>query len=443
MKIPSEILLSVLLILSIPGEGAAADKTMKRIDDPVVVEGKDLAPLVGKRIDRLSLMAWTRGSFQPVPFQVDKRDKDNKYIFTEGPKRKPISDPTLGGNDELVFMIFDAGGRAPQGQVPSGAEEGMELELIDPVDGGRAWVYLFSFAHDAPVSDRNYITGSFDVATHVWRVEAKNYIIEFKENAIYFHYLSLRQPDGTLSPDLVDRLKIRGKFSFLFGSIKIPFKADEDIKTQITAWKNGPVRLLVRGEGYIDKWAKIRLEGYSVLRFYPGFYILPITLAVPFDLNRVLTKFDLRGYTDFTESIYGAHFFDKYNPWNPDVVFDGKMDDAEKNLNTTEDRDWVAGFGPYGAIVNRIVFPKEWSFVKKRLYYVDDAQKADPPEDNPGLVAVGYEFDGFIDIKKGQPTYWLHFYFPQGFTVGDQGQILNIMDHPLEAKAYPVDGIRR
>jgi hypothetical protein len=145
----------------------AAKKTLKRTEDPVIIEGKDLMSLLGSRPDRLSLMAWTYDGFQPVPFQMDERDEKGEYVFTmsvEGGKTTPSNeadqDPKLDANDELVFMVFDAGDRHPEVSFPDGVDKGVEIEITDPVDGGKAWIYLFAFKNEAPRSGLDYVRGA-------------------------------------------------------------------------------------------------------------------------------------------------------------------------------------------------------------------------------------------------------------------------------------------
>ncbi|MCK5248056.1 hypothetical protein KAR02_14225, partial [Candidatus Bipolaricaulota bacterium] len=57
----------------------------------------------------------------------------------------PDSDPTLDGNDEIVFMAQDAGDRAPGNEGPTPTLDGscVELEILDPLTSQVAYVYLF------------------------------------------------------------------------------------------------------------------------------------------------------------------------------------------------------------------------------------------------------------------------------------------------------------
>ena len=435
-------LVSVLIFLALSGSLAAAEKTLERIEDPVIVEGKELKPLLGAKPEELSLMAWTGEGFEPVPFQVDERDAEGEYVYTmsvEGDKIAPSTaadqDPGLDSNDELVFMVFDTGDRCPEGSFPDGAEKGAEIDITDPVDGGKAWIYLFAFKNEPPRSELDYVKSIIDSRKKVQRIQARNYINEYVQNALYYNYISIVHSDGTRSPDLVDRLKMRAVVSVAFDIIKIPFALDEIVKSEIVAVKDGPIRVLTQGQGYLEGPANIRMNaGRSVLLNYPGFFILPIHLYVPLDADLLLSDVDLHGENDFNENAYGMYYYDEHNPWNPEVVLDGRMSRTEKDMDYKSDREWLVVTGPQGTFVGRAVYPSEWDFVNKGLYYVDDPGFEDAPEDNPGSIAVGFNMENYIALKKGAFDYCFHGYFPQDFKVGDERMILDIMDRPLKVK---------
>jgi len=452
MKTKKHLLCFLALLMAPSFVGAkepGAGKSLVRTEDPVVVAGDKLGPLLGSSLSRLSLMACSEGGFHPVPFQVDEKDEKGEYVFARFLKEKktgPFStsdpDPSLDANDELVFMVFDAGGRCPEGSLPESAEKGVEIEIADPVHHGKAWAYLFYFSAAPPLSDLDYIRTINDTEKKVNRIEARNYVIEHVNNALYYKHLSIVLPDGSRSPDLVDRLKVRCTASIAFNTIKIPFAMDELIKTEELAFKDGPVRVLSLGQGYMQGPAGIRLEAGrpSVVMNYPNYFVMPIHLKLPIDADVLLSDFSLHGENDFNQNAAGMHYYDEHNPYNPEIVYDGRMSEAENNMDYASDHDWLVLTGPRGSCVFRIVFPREWDFINKGLYYVDDPGFNDPPEDDPGAMAAGFVMENFIALKKGSFSYYFHYYFPQDFEAGDEKMILEIMDHPLEVS---IRGIKR
>jgi hypothetical protein len=147
---------------------------------------------------------------------------------------------------------------------------------------------------------------------------------------------------------------------------------------------------------------------------------------------------DLRGVTDFNRNAYGWQYYDSSNPLNPEVVLDGKMSEAEKNLKIHFDHDWLCHVNGPGNYCHRIVFPPAWSFSAKEVFYLDDAQRKDPPESEPGLIAIGYQFTNFVQVKKGPQTYYMHYYFPKEFKPGEEWRFLDILDHPLQIEAKKI-----
>lgn len=107
-----------------------------------------------------ALVAWRyRGGWQQIPVQVDERDfRDLATIYNEAPSGPvesvytdpgtytgPDTDPTLDADDEIVFMVEEAGDLSPDFGLPPHviAGTGVEIAVIDPVDAGVGFVYLF------------------------------------------------------------------------------------------------------------------------------------------------------------------------------------------------------------------------------------------------------------------------------------------------------------
>ena len=414
------------------------EKNILQREDPVVISGEKFPSLLGADTAYLGLFAFRDGRLAPIPFQIDEKLPNGEYVFTKGEKATQDPDPSFDANDELVFMLFDAGERAGTINL-AGVEKAYEIEISEPGKEGKAWAYFCLFSKPAPRSPKDYVQLKYIADKDSYLIVARNYKYSSPQQAVYYDYLAIKKPDGSYTPDLVDRLKIRGKVWILFGTIKVPFYFDKLVHSRITAWKDGAVRVIKRGEGYL-KVAVIKLEGrgYSVLYFYPNFFIYPMTIDLPLDLRKVLTSIDLYGATDFLPSAFGFHYYDAQNPYQEDVVLDGKMSLAEKNLKKDFDHDWHCNIADWGSFCHRIIFPAEWKNIKRCVYYVDDASRQDPPEDEPGVFSSGYQFKNFIQLKKGAQTYWMHYYFPENFHPGEEWRFLNILDHPLKIKVQKI-----
>lgn len=420
-----------LFVLILGAAGPETGRLPNRTEDPVIVAGKNFPALAGIPAARLCVFRYD-GKFSPIPFQVDERNRAGMYAYTKGPQ--PIKDETAGldANDELVFMAFDLGAKAEG--APADAGPGAEIEVTDPVTGDRAYAYLYSFAGNAPRSTGDYVR--YDTNARGTQSSGITWKTNYPPNSIYYTFQSIRRADGTWTPDTADRLKVRGELSAFSGMIQSDFQFDDLVKSRVTGWIDGPVRVVRRGEGYlaIGEMINIRGAGDSVAFNYPTWFTYPMMINFPVNLHTYINRMTIHGANDFTRAGFGLHYYDAVNKYHENIVIDGKMSAEEKKMNLTHDHSWLVLTSPQWSNVHRLFFPKEWSFIKKQVYYRDDPSKKDPPEDDPGEFAVGYDFTNFQNVSKGPVTYYMHYYFPAQFKVGDEKRILDVVDRPVRVK---------
>jgi hypothetical protein len=140
---------SVVAVLAILAAASAEDKKLSRTEDLVVLTGADLRQLKGIHQDLVRLYASHQGKLEPIAFQVDKKTPELEYCWTTGPEPvKDVHEGKLDEDDEVVFRARDAGEKTKD-TIP-GATLRLEVELEDPLDGGRAFAYILAFAEKAP-----------------------------------------------------------------------------------------------------------------------------------------------------------------------------------------------------------------------------------------------------------------------------------------------------
>jgi len=424
---------------SAPAEPATdAKKTLERLDDPVVMEGKAFPSLLGVSPKRLTIMARHKGEWEPVPFQIDEKKPDGAYCFTMGPQAAADPDPNLDGNDELVFMVKDTGDRLDGGQWPEGSLKGMEIEVTDPKDGGRGWLYLFSYREKAPRSQKDYIRLEIDREAGRRKVITYEYAMGGPTDAIYPDYLAQVKPDGTPGPDILDRLKMRGKVILATG-IKLDYHMDEFTKARDLGWIDGPVRVLHLADGYlrIAGFIKLRGSGYSLISYYVNHMIWPMVIEVPFRTS-LIRGIEFYGYMDFNSNVYGSYPFNAANPMDREVVLDGRTSEAEKKLDRSTPISWNAGFGPQGALVSRLFFRPKPVGIKELPFYRDDETASDPPEDNKGVCGVGYNLEGLYNNSAENSTVYQYYYYMSELKPEEVHRILDILDNPVKTRVYPM-----
>jgi hypothetical protein len=418
--------------------GGGEAKGLTRSEDPVVARPDQVTMMKDAEPRKLALLAWKDGAMKPIPFQVDERGADGRFIYKEGPEAKPgDSDNKYNGQDELVFMAWDAGDKAPDGTaLPCDPARAAELTVTDPVKGGKAWVYLAECKADPPHSSVDYVRNEYD-GKHDWVKTDRYHFAEQRGNS-YFDRLALKGVSGKVGPNLVDRIKGRGKMVVAGGLMTID-TPESDLKGSIRAWIDGPVRVVHLMTAFIQfSVVKLNLGGQSENLFYPNFFVTPIQVNTPVNPGSVLRSFTMRYAIDWLKDMDGAKYYDPVN--KKGVTLDGKMSQEERDLDYTTGHDWYALTGPQGNLVVRQILPEQWSkIVPIKLYYVDDITAEDPPESDPGQRCPGFMLDTMADIPAGKYKYYLYYMVPDKAPPASVPEMLNIIDHPLKvsARAWP------
>ena len=427
----------VVAALVAAGAARAEQKTLTRTEDPVVIKASQLADMKDADIANLALAAVAGDALKPIPFQVDERAKDGKFVYDKGPKADPSKgDKKYNGEDELVFMAWDTGDKAkPDAKPPCEAKRAAEIEVSD-AKGGKAWVYLFECAANPPRSDKDYVRHE-EEADRDW-VRTDRYAFSEKRGTSFFDRLCLRGDDGKVGPNMVDRIKGRShmELKVIGSNIDVP---ESGLKGSLQAWIDGPVRVVHLMTAYIELAViKVNLGGQAENLFYSNYFVTPIQFNTPINLGSVLSKFTMRYAIDWRKEFEGTKYYDAVN--TKGVVLDGKMDEDEKKLDYNTQHDWYALAGPHGNFVVHTTMQEELRKIfKPKLYYMDDLTALDPPEDDPGQRCPGFLLDATGDIPAGKYNYNLYYMVPDKAPPASVPAMLDIVDNPLKAggKKWP------
>ena len=425
----------LVLIVAITQAQESLQRTLTRTEDPVVVKAQAIAPMQGQAVTALAVLRWAEGKFEPIPAQVDERTEAGEFCFDHGPKAaKFVGNGSFDGDDELVFMAADAGDQAPaKAAIPAGAEKAAELLIRDPVSGGQAWAYLMAFAGEPPRSPKDYVSHETKEGRN-W-VLAENYQFAELIGEAYFDRLMLRGQDGRMSGNLADQIKGRTNIKMMGGLVSARIM-DRTTKSDLTAWKDGPVRVLHRMEGYV-KGGPLKIGGSGGANnvFYRNFFYTPITIELPFKPSTLFSDFSMYYVIDWNPATEGFRYFDSMNPAG--MILDGRMDPEEKNQDYKSPRTYWAVTGPQGNMLVRMTAPEKWAkIVTLQLYYVDDDKVKDDPDNFPGQRQTGYFIYGLYNLDKGKYSYTLYYHAPVGPLDPERVKpILDILNHPLQVQA--------
>jgi hypothetical protein len=387
-------LLAAACVISLSGGIGArpllAEATV-RFGDVVRVAGADLHMLGGSRLDHLTVVACAHAACQPIPFQIDERDRAGNWVLGQGPE--PNTDQASGllqDNDLLLFMAADAGERVARAHLPPTAAAA-EIAISDPLEHTTRWAYVIRCPGVAPRSDVSYV--GYDPVND--RVRGEHVSLGFRNGVP--DYLTLDGSAGPTGPNLLDRLKVRATATFLWGLLR--FSRDEsDLTTQFVAWRRGPIRVIRRQRQWVRIGWGIRSPTFgSYTYFYRDFAELPVSLRLNFPpryffgdiaVETVLDFRDLGGWSVLVPSVDGA------------IPIDGVMTPQKESLNDLTD-SWFALLGPQITLVQTMEVSPSLSSIRRRLLY-RESNAPHPPEavigERPG---IGFRLDQWSDVVGG------------------------------------------
>jgi hypothetical protein len=212
------------------------------------VPGALLPALSGERIDGLAAYAVTPGGSgapAPIPFQVDERDREGRYVMdryaaTAGKADRASDDGRMDANDEAVFEASDAGARAAASALPAHGA-GQEIEIALPGSGEKRYVYLLA-VKSPPRSPRDDVRYE---ASGAGRVDSRHYALAFGENPTILSALRIKAAAGGNGENLLrgSRHKLYSRLTPYLLSLRI--KRDEkDVRASVIGTRDGPVRVV-------------------------------------------------------------------------------------------------------------------------------------------------------------------------------------------------------
>ncbi len=448
-----------------PGEQPSAclleNKTFDRWPDPVVADCGLFSTMLGKKIEFVRVYVHTKGSFHPIPFQIDEKDGQGNRVYPSGEKANPEDgNGLMDKGEELVFMARDCGNRVKPDIFPTGIELWEELELSDSLTQGKGWVYLlYSEKSPPPLSQEDYIInipvhkceGEGDcnfvkskyLEDHLYPMEPYFDMDDYPDAGYAHMFMSTTPEGGGTGVDIVDRVKGRTTFAMLFGLIK--YRIDEnDMNFYEAAYKDGPVRLL-RNFQVIISFPGFKAPGVAVeVIWYDTIINVPMVIDIPMNPGYVITYMETKIGEDRAPGAIGMKVYNSNNLKG--CLVDGKMEgEAELNWNTDRD-EWRLTTGKQGTIMNRSFWDEKYLTQMEwvKVEYFDDLSTEDPPEEEPGMLGMIVQTNRVENIKKDRYHSYLEWYWPpsflfsgpdQTYLVGDEKVYLNIADHPVKLRA--------
>ncbi len=399
-RAPLETTILLALVVVIGAADASATAPL-RFADVVHVAGTELAPFTGYPVGRLTLLSCVRSAAatnacQPIPAQLDEVDAEGRWVLDQGPQPNADEPPgILDANDQLFFMAADAGDRVQRADLP-GRGAAAEIAIDDPLMGSRQWAYLVAVDEIVPRLGRSYVR--YDPSAD--RVHGQRVSLGFRHGVP--GYLALNAdgaaPGAAVGADLLDRFKVRGTATFLWGLIRFS-RSEDDVSTEFVAWRQGPIRIIRRQKQWVRIGWGIRSPTFgSYTYFYRDSAELPVGLRLNFPPTYFFGDITIRAVLDFRDLRGWALLV----PDLPEPLpIDGRMT-ADKAAVNHMAGSWFALRGPDITFVQVLEVGPSLSSVRRRLIYGENDAHPDPPEEVPGQnPAVGYQLDRWEHVGAG------------------------------------------
>ena len=291
-------------------EPAPRDDSMSltRVADPVIITGQELASVLGSEIGKIRLFVFKGGKKSVIPFQIDERDSAGNWVWDRvigrpdttfeddpGPvsrsmlvqqhvRRRDDEDPAgraiFDANDMLVFLARDMGDKKRHMSKDHRGDTVVEIEVRDPLNGARGWVYLVSHAGDPPALSSVRYLQHFRTQR---RIQTPTYAFTYSD--IHVACLDdLRIRDFPV----IDRVNIRGQVDVRVGFLEDTIEFDEeDIHGYVEGIIEGPVRIIKRNVVHLDIFLMMRTPDTVCEHFYyPDYAQVPVCLPIRFPVTR-------------------------------------------------------------------------------------------------------------------------------------------------------------
>ena len=417
-----------LAILSCPSSALSSMRTLARTEDSVVLVGEDVSGLTGVEVADLRLYSCHSGQCLPIALQVDKVDAAGRYVFPVDKYYDPDRDGTLlDNNDELCWMAGDAGDRRSPSWKPERATRGIEIELLDPLDGGMAWVYLFNEPGADPPDVPDYV--DYRIEGDETFIKSSRFALGYRTGRVNYDLMQMRNASGELGPDVLDKQMV-GLMARM-ARHNMPLNVPESIiRTVDVALIDGPVRVI------IDQIIVINLADISFQygsEYYMKYYRCgqnnSVFFKFPLGLNKILKSLVFYWSLDFTPDIIGSRYIDAHHlktvPIKAHIV-EAVPEDATHY--------WWGMYGKNGALLQTLDLDDDMMpyFACKGLWHQDPDAK-DKRGDYPGRIEIGFACQEVGSLPEKKDYHWFNYIlFPAEPSIAGLIALRNIVEHPLE-----------
>ncbi len=402
--------------------------TLTRLHDPVVISTAALPGAMGTSTATIALYRVRNGHVEAMPYQFDARDRSGN-LEVDTPR-----DFVLDDNDELVFMAKDTGDQADDATRRSAA--GLEIEVSDPLDGGRGWAYLLP-ATAAAVAAPPAPYVRFDVDRG--RATSELYEIDYADRLNFLTGLRVAPAAGGNGENLLRQTRMLGQptFSLLFGDVQLSFTERNSI-VQVDGIKNGWVRSVRRVQLSVDLGPLFPdlPTGTAYTLHYFSSFSTPTQMSVPWMALKALRDFRFENVIEFSLAAAPQRYWDAGNRGGVALTSDGV-----EAIETNRDHDWWVAGGASGSLLQVFILPQEWTAWGVTRGAVVQRPCGPAGSLAPKFAAAGFTLRDMTQLQHSGSYQLLQstIILPRRYQPGDEGQVLGMFHAPLQVRVNALE----
>ncbi len=393
----------------------------QRLYEPIVLTGADLPQIIGINPQEIAGYRFSRVQkrWTQIAVQVDER----KYMdlsIPPGKRKHPAAeyvyvgfsggilgarlarddDPRFDKDDELVFMLEDAGDQASaSAPAPAGADrQRLEIAISDPVNGAVAYVYLFR-AGNLMRKTNNLVYHLTDRREHGAVIETDFYRVNYSRRWVLDQIRIKKSLRGS-GEDLIDQVKFRA-----YGLTPQPSRKMGMFNETEEFWSDGPGACKFSPKSGCSWYLGHKVGPVRVIRMVQGAASGPTTSYFAYfyrkmfevQINyRVHALPNLWFYMDYDPELTAPLFFDAENSG---VKIDGRNDAVRPSQN----QNWGQMSSAAGSIVTWMDLQEFLNLGRKlriSSYYRDDRAFNDLTGDGRAIGNHGVHLTNIPDTDK-------------------------------------------